>query len=385
MKQLWMFSAVLGLAGVGFAQQVATQGPVVTARDDAAVERSAEDEETERGQFYIGAGVGAMRLHRESHPKPGSPLRGVSPYVILRMGWDFADSPLSLEGFTSLGRSKTAKGTQKQSLLGVGVEALLHADRYSSFDPFLAVGASYYGSNAAPTWQDGQRSHLFAQVGVGAFWHFSENLSLRGDLRYHVGLTDDFVSFSTADIGLTYFIGGGESSSADTVQPLAETDEIEPGARRYDESSTLSDKLVDVTPVGTPDVMKLELRVQYAKDTAQIEPTEYAALDELVRIIKAALAANPDVFVSIDGHADRQYGSDHAYNQELSEARAKSVKTYLSQNGIPNGKMKAVGHSFDQPKDPVNLKDGTPSNRRTEVAIRGVDDATREKIRASLK
>lgn len=384
MKQLWMFSAVLGLAGVGFAQ-AATQGPVVTARDDAAVARSAEDEGSEHGQFYMGAGVGAMRLHRESHPKPGSPLRGVSPYVILRMGWDFADSPLSLEGFASLGRSKTAKGTQKQSLLGVGVEALLHADRYSAFDPFLAVGASYYGSNVAPTWQDGQRSHLFAQVGVGAFWHFSENLSLRGDLRYHVGLTDDFVSFSTADIGLTYFIGGGETSSADTVQPLAETDAIEPGARRYDEASTLSDKLVDVTPVGTPDVMKLELRVQYAKDTAQIEPTEYAALDELVRIIKAALAANPEVFVSIDGHADRQYGSDHAYNQELSEARAKSVKTYLSLNGIPDGKMKAAGHSFDQPKDPVNLKDGTPSNRRTEVAIRGVDAATREKIRASLK
>ena len=61
------------------------------------------------------------------------------------------------------------------------------------------------------------------------------------------------------------------------------------------------------------------------------------------------------------------------------------MRTYLAANGIAEGKMKVAGHSFDQPKDPVNLKDGTPSNRRTEIVIRGVDEATREQIRQSLK
>ena len=55
----------------------------------------------------------------------------------------------------------------------------------------------------------------------------------------------------------------------------------------------------------------------------------------------------------------------------------------VSTNGIPANRMKAAGHSFDQPKDPVNLDEGTPSNRRTEVVIRGVDEATRAKIRAA--
>ena len=96
-----------------------------------------------------------------------------------------------------------------------------------------------------------------------------------------------------------------------------------------------------------------------------------------------AFEANPEAYVSIDGHADRTHGSDHAYNQKLSEARAKSVMTYLSSNGIPAERMKAAGHSFDQPKDPVDLDKGTPSNRRTEVVIRGVDEATRAKIRAT--
>lgn len=383
MKFSLMAFGVLAAAGMTMAQEAQTRGPVVVERDDRQVARSDEDEND--GRFYISPGVGAMRVHRTASPKPGSALRGVQPYVILRLGYDFADSPWSLEGFGSIGRAKQAAGAERRTILGAGVEGLFHFDRYAKFDPFLAAGVSYYGANGAPLWQDGDRSHLFAQAGVGAFWHFSERFSLRGDLRYHVGLTDDFLSFTTADVSLTYFFGTTGDSSADAVQPLAEAATIEPGAQAYDDASAHSDKLVDVTPVGSESTMHLELRLQYAKDTAIIEPTEYPALDELVRIIKAAIAANPEVYVTIDGHADQQYGSDHAYNQRLSEDRAKSVRTYLAANGIAEGKMKVAGHSFDQPKDPVNLQDGTPSNRRTEIVIRGVDEATREQIRQSLK
>lgn len=384
MKLSLMALGMLAAAGVAIAQEAQTRGPVVVERDDRQVARTDEDEN--EGRFYISPGVGAMRVHRAASPEPGTSLRSVQPYVILRLGYDFADSPWSLEGFGSIGRAKQTSGSPTKTILGAGVEGLYHFDRYAKFDPFLAAGVSYYGASSAPLWQDSERSHLFAQAGVGAFWHFSERFSLRGDLRYHVGLTDEFLSFTTADVSLTYFFGATGDSSADAVQPLAEpTTAIEPGAQAYDNASAHSDKLVDVTPVGAESTMHLELRLQYAKDTAIIEPTEYPALDELVRIIKAAIAANPEVYVTIDGHADQQYGSDHAYNQRLSEDRAKSVRTYLAANGIAEGKMKVAGHSFDQPKDPVNLQDGTPSNRRTEIVIRGVDEATREQIRQSLK
>lgn len=384
MKRFWLFACMFCFAAALFAQEAARpQGPVVTARDDGAIEASDEDEN--EGRFYIGAGVGGMRLHRRASPAPGTKLRGVQPYVVLRLGYDFADSPWSLEAHGMIGRSRSNAQKSAENLYGVGVEGLYHFDRYARFDPFLAAGVSYHSSSNPPTYQDQQRSHFFAQAGIGAFWHFNEHLSLRGDLRYHVGLTNDFISFTTADVSLTYFLGGGEESSVDTLAPVAPVAEIEPGAQAYDAASAHKDKLVDVTPVGSVDEMKLELRIQYAKDTALIQPTEYPALDELVRIIRAAIQANPDVYVTIDGHADRQYGSDHAYNQRLSEARAKSVLIHLSANGIPAAKMKAAGHSFDQPKDPVNLKDGTPSNRRTEIVIRGVDEATREKIRQATK
>lgn len=380
MNRFWMFAFAGLTAGSLFAQEAAqAQGPVVTEKDDQPVEASNETSEDEsEGAFYVEVGAGVSKTHRNGQPKPGTRQRGAAPYVILRLGYDFADSPLSLEAFGQLGQSKVAGGGSKITLAGAGADLLLHFDRYATFDPFLSLGASFFSGNKAPTWHDQERSHLFAQVGLGAFWHFSENFSLRGDYRYHVGLTDEFVSFSTVDVGLTYFFGGSEEGSSDTVQPLGP---IEQGALDYDDASAHSETLVDVTPEGSVDEMKLELYLQYAKDTSIIEPTNYPALNELARIIKAALEANPEVYVTIDGHADQQYGSDHDYNQRLSEDRAKGVKTYLERSGIPAGKMKAAGHSFDQPKDPVNLKDGTPSNRRTEVVIRGVDEATRAKIR----
>jgi outer membrane protein OmpA-like peptidoglycan-associated protein len=335
------------------------------------------------GRFYIGAGVGGTRIHRTNTPSPGSPARGVQPYAILRLGYDFADSPWSLEGYGMLGYLKKSHKTEGMNLLGVGAEMLYHFDRYAKFDPYFAFGVSRHGASHTPVWQDGNRSHYFGQLGLGAFYHFTENLAFRADARYHVAIDEDFQSFTSADVGLTYFVGGDKSNTSG-VAPLAEpTAAIEAGALAYDEASEHKDTLVDVTPEGSVDEMKLELRLQYAKDTSIIEPANYPALDELLRIIRIAFEANPDVYVTIDGHADRQHGSSHAYNQELSEARAKSVLTYLSTNGLPAERMKAAGHSFDQPKDPVNLDEGTPSNRRTEIVIRGVDEATRAKIRAA--
>lgn len=393
MKQFWMASALVATAGVAGAQN----GPVVTARDDAPVALTEEDAQAgvvadnddgqSEGRFYIGAGVGVMRVHNPSHPAPGSDLRGVQPSVVLRLGYDFADSPWSLEGFGSLSRAtKMAKGSESgRTIVGVGAEALWHFDRYARFDPFLAGGLSFYSGNKSSLWQDGKRAHFFAQAGVGAFYHLTENLSLRGDLRWHVALDEDFMHFTSADVGLTWFLGGEGDTSADTLVPLSERGPIEAGAARYDEASAHAEKLRDVTPVGIGDTMLLELRVGFAKDTAIIQASEQPVMDELTRMVLAAFEINPQAKIEIHGHADRQHGSDHDYNQALSEARAKSVLTVLAQNGAPVDRMTAQGHSFDQPLEPVDLDKGTPANRRVEIVIKGVTEAERERIRAAVK
>ena len=81
------------------------------------------------------------------------------------------------------------------------------------------------------------------------------------------------------------------------------------------------------------------------------------------------LQANPDVKVRIDGHTDSQ-GAD-GYNQQLSEARAQSVRTALSGMGVSGDRITAVGHGESQPvADNLNAA-GRQQNRRVEVTLVG--------------
>ena len=66
-------------------------------------------------------------------------------------------------------------------------------------------------------------------------------------------------------------------------------------------------------------------------------------MDTLARDLKGLAYTN----VSIVGHTDR-IGSD-TYNQKLSESRAKAVKQYLVEAGIPSDKITNQGVGETQP------------------------------------
>ena len=80
--------------------------------------------------------------------------------------------------------------------------------------------------------------------------------------------------------------------------------------------------------------------------------------------VAAALNAQPGLKVEIHGHTD---GSGaRAYNQDLSQRRAESVKAYLESNGIDASRMTAIGFGPDRPIDSNATKEGRTRNRRVE-------------------
>jgi outer membrane protein OmpA-like peptidoglycan-associated protein len=90
---------------------------------------------------------------------------------------------------------------------------------------------------------------------------------------------------------------------------------------------------------------------------------------ERLRPMAAYLQANPQVRVRIDGHTDAQ-GSD-SYNQELSAARANSVRAALASMGVDAGRIEAVGHGESQPAADNATPAGRQQNRRVEVTLVG--------------
>jgi len=90
------------------------------------------------------------------------------------------------------------------------------------------------------------------------------------------------------------------------------------------------------------------------------------SVTELEKIIRF-LSVNPGVRVEIAGHTDNSGSAD--YNRQLSERRANSVFTFLSQHGIDKKRMVPKGYGPDRPIASNDIEEGRSLNRRIEVRI----------------
>lgn len=96
-------------------------------------------------------------------------------------------------------------------------------------------------------------------------------------------------------------------------------------------------------------------------DKAVIKKEFYPILDESKKIFDDY----PNMRVQIDGHTDST--GPEAYNQILSERRAKAVLDYLVNTvGIDANRLKAVGHGEMRPAVPNDTEENRAKNRRVE-------------------
>jgi outer membrane protein OmpA-like peptidoglycan-associated protein len=89
-----------------------------------------------------------------------------------------------------------------------------------------------------------------------------------------------------------------------------------------------------------------------------------AALEQL----REALASDTSLDVTIEGHTDSD--GDDAYNLDLSQRRAASVVSWLTDAGIEATRMQPAGRGESEPVASNNTADGKALNRRVEVVRR---------------
>jgi outer membrane protein OmpA-like peptidoglycan-associated protein len=78
------------------------------------------------------------------------------------------------------------------------------------------------------------------------------------------------------------------------------------------------------------------------------------------------LQEHSDLRLLIEGHTDDQ--GDNASNQDLSERRAASVRSYLvSEYGIDGGRLESKGFGETKPVSPNGTPEGRQNNRRVEL------------------
>jgi outer membrane protein OmpA-like peptidoglycan-associated protein len=103
--------------------------------------------------------------------------------------------------------------------------------------------------------------------------------------------------------------------------------------------------------------------VNFAFNSADLTPKSKGILDQWVAKIKA----DKTMRVEVAGHTD-SIGSD-AYNQKLSERRAKAVVDYFVAQGIAADRLKAVGYGKKKPIASNATDEGRAQNRRVELQI----------------
>lgn len=109
--------------------------------------------------------------------------------------------------------------------------------------------------------------------------------------------------------------------------------------------------------------------VYYDYNKATLQPESYPSLDTLVSLLNE----NPSILIELAAHTDSK-GTDE-YNQNLSQARAKSVVDYLISKGIDKGRLLPKGYGETLPvaenenEDGTDNPDGRQQNRRTEFKV----------------
>ncbi|PSV10025.1 OmpA family protein [Photobacterium leiognathi] len=191
---------------------------------------------------------------------------------------------------------------------------------------------------------------LIATAGLGAEYHFTDNLSARAEYQYYHNMetnptgTDTKFNWDAHYYGMSLVYGWG--APAPVVAPVVE---------EVVEATTVQVEPISVTMPFAFDSDKLT-----AEDEARLEP------------IAQRLVNFPNAELVVIGHTDSR-GSE-AYNQKLSEERAKTVALYLMKHfNIDASRVKGEGRGELDPVASNDTAEGRAQNRRVDVTTPGFE------------
>ncbi|HLU24221.1 MAG TPA: OmpA family protein [Longimicrobiales bacterium] len=127
-----------------------------------------------------------------------------------------------------------------------------------------------------------------------------------------------------------------------------------------------------VERVGEGIIVTFDSGILFDFDSDQLRPEARQNLANLA----ASLQKYPRSNVLLVGHTD-SIGSD-AYNQALSERRARAAMNYLVSQGVAAARITAVGRGETEPVADNETEAGRQANRRVEVAIFASEEYRRE-------
>ncbi len=264
-------------------------------------------------------------------------------------------------------------GSGGYDLWGLGVDALYLFNRNADFTPYgvLGIGALY---TDIPGKHD---TGLMGNIGLGIMKRLTDNISLRADARYRMdgNATNAYRESNFGDaivsVGLNIALGQKAQPAPAPVAEPAPVPEPAPAPAPVPEPAP-----APVAPaLTTPQAQQLDQAksgdkvvilegVNFEFDSARLRPNAIGILDEAVTVLNH----RTDISVDVVGHTDST--GPAAYNQGLSERRAKSVYDYFISKGIAADRLTTRGEGETQPAFTNATREGRAKNRRVELIVK---------------
>ena len=283
-----------------------------------------------------------------------------TPFVTLGLG-KFISPNWSLDGELNYQLPNfNANQDQNWSQYGISLDLRRHfLSEGRGWNPYVLAGLGYQRSeeefdafpspNSPGRREDG---NFAAKVGVGLQTTFEKRVGVRAELAYRA----DFDDTSVAAPNESWF--GDVLASVGVVIPLGPAPVAAVAPPPPAPAPTPA-------PPPAPAPITIDLNgVNFDFDKSTLRPDALAILGEATEILKRY----PDLRVEVAGHTDSV--GTAAYNQGLSERRAKAVYDYLTSNGIDSSRLAGpVGYGLTRPIDTNETKEGRARNRRTELNV----------------
>lgn len=336
----------------------------------------AQAEDMYRGAWYVVPGATYMNTDNDLEADNGrggflSIGKELSEHWDIqgRLGYNRADEDTGIAG---------ASGKYKQTALGL--DALYMFSR-EKFRPFLLAGIGAARNNVDYSnvgLDDKSNTSWMANVGLGAQYLFSDKFGIQADVRHQWSRAEARNAARTVDadgtIGNTLVNLGGIFRFG-APAPVVEEPTPEPAPAPVAAAEPAPTPAPAPAPMCKPqtEVVTVSAEKLFGFDKANLREEGRKVLEETAAKIKA----NPEITaVIVTGHTDR-IGTD-AYNQKLSERRAKQVSDYLIAQGIDGGIITSEGKGKSEPvvqcegkKVSKKLISCLQPNRRVEIRAEG--------------
>jgi outer membrane protein OmpA-like peptidoglycan-associated protein len=191
---------------------------------------------------------------------------------------------------------------------------------------------------------------------AGAALSMTAGMAIAGDTVSAEKILDALKPKASVSRGLST----GPQQPVDTAVQVKETSFVNTLRNRKTRSLSIGERQEIAELAATKP--KIDLEIQFDYNSADISKNSVTAVQELGKALSDSTLKGSTFVVA--GHTDAMGGE--AYNQDLSERRADTIKKYLTEKyGLAGSDLVTVGYGKTRPKDANAPMD--PANRRVQV------------------